>query len=58
MAKNKLQKFSEMEAFPHVVQAEFDEVFRKDYKLKGGWGELFFKNNNPIVIELGCGKGE
>lgn len=58
MSKNKLQKFSEMEQFPHVVQAAFDEVFRKDYVLKGKWGSSFFKNNHPIVLELGCGKGE
>lgn len=58
MAKNKLQKFEEMRQFPHVVQAEFDEVFRKDYCLKGKWRGDFFKNDNPIVLELGCGKGE
>lgn len=58
MSKNKLQKFAEMQQFPHVVQATFDEVFRKDYALKGQWGSRFFENNNPIVLELGCGKGE
>lgn len=47
-----------METFDHVVQAEFDEVFNKDYKLKGKWRSDFFKNGNPIVLELGCGKGE
>ena len=47
-----------MDTFEHVVQAEFDEVFKKDYKLKGKWATDFFKNNNPIVLELGCGKGE
>lgn len=47
-----------METFDHVVQAEFDEVFHKDYKLKGKWASEFFKNDNPIVLELGCGKGE
>ena len=39
-----------MDTFEHVVQAEFDEVFKKDYKLKGKWATDFFKNNNPIVI--------
>jgi tRNA (guanine-N7-)-methyltransferase len=58
VAKNKLQKFAEMEAFSHVIQARFDEVFRNDYKLKGQWAESFFKNDNPIILELGCGKGE
>ena len=56
--KNKLKKFSEMNEFPNVVQASFEEVFRKDYKLKGNWSSSFFGNDNPIVLELGCGKGE
>lgn len=47
-----------METFAHVVQASFDEVFQTDYKLKGKWAKEFFKNENPIVLELGCGKGE
>ncbi|ASB49478.1 tRNA (guanosine(46)-N7)-methyltransferase TrmB [Alkalitalea saponilacus] len=58
MGKNKLQKFEEMDGFPHVIQAEFDEVFQKDYKLKGKWSSDFFGNLNPLVLELGCGKGE
>lgn len=58
MAKKKLARFAEMETFDHVVQASFDEVFKKDYKLKGKWAKEFFKNDNPIVLELGCGKGE
>ena len=47
-----------METFDHVIQASFDEVFKKDYKLKGNWNKDFFKNDNPIILELGCGKGE
>ncbi|MGE0089765.1 MAG: tRNA (guanosine(46)-N7)-methyltransferase TrmB [Bacteroidales bacterium] len=58
MAKRKLARFAEMNTFNHVVQAEFSEVFEKDYKLKGNWNKDFFNNNNPIVLELGCGKGE
>lgn len=58
MAKNKLAKFAEMETFNHVVQVPFDEVFKKDYKLKGKWAKEFFKNDKPIILELGCGKGE
>jgi len=48
-----------MEAFPHVFQVSaytLREGFRFD--MKGKWNERFFKNNNPIVLELGCGKGE
>lgn len=58
MGKNKLARFAEIETFDHVVQVSFDDVFNKDYKLKGKWAKEFFKNDNPIVLELGCGKGE
>ncbi|MBN2165675.1 MAG: tRNA (guanosine(46)-N7)-methyltransferase TrmB [Marinilabiliaceae bacterium] len=58
MAKNKLQKFAENAKFKHFIEAEFDEIFNRDYKLKGNWNRDFFKNHNPIVLELGCGKGE
>ena len=58
MGKKKLFRFAEMETFDHVIQASFDEVFQKDYKLKGNWNTEFFKNPNPIILELGCGKGE
>ncbi|HRW63149.1 MAG TPA: tRNA (guanosine(46)-N7)-methyltransferase TrmB [Bacteroidales bacterium] len=58
MGKRKLFRFAEMETFDHVIQASFDEVFQKDYKLKGNWNKDFFKNQNPLVLELGCGKGE
>jgi tRNA (guanine-N7-)-methyltransferase len=58
MVKKKLQRFADMETFSNVVQPAFDEVFGKDYPLKGNWNHLFFKNDNPIVLELGCGKGE
>ncbi len=47
-----------MDTFDHVVQAKFNEVFEKDYKLKGNWNRDFFWNSNPIILELGCGKGE
>lgn len=55
---NKLQKFEENRQFSHVYQPNFDEVFQKDYKLKGKWRKEVFKNDNPIVLELACGKGE
>ncbi len=47
-----------MKTFPHVFQPSFEEYFNTDYKLKGKWQEFFFKNQNPIILELGCGKGE
>jgi tRNA (guanine-N7-)-methyltransferase len=58
VAKHKLQRFAQMATFENVIQPKLDEVLNKDYKLKGNWNRIFFKNNNPIVIELGCGKGE
>lgn len=58
MGKDKLKRFAENEGFKCMFQPEFDEVFRKDYKLKGKWHSEVFKNDNPIVLELGCGRGE
>lgn len=58
MGKNKLQRFAEMATYKHVIQPTLQEVLNKDYSLKGNWNSQFFGNNNPIVLELGCGKGE
>lgn len=58
MGKNKLAKFAEMETFEHVVQAPFNKIKHNDFHLKGTWAKSFFKNDNPMVLELGCGKGE
>ena len=59
MGKNKLQKFDEMAGFPHVFQYPFG-ILRSagDCSLKGHWNKEVFKNNHPIVLELGCGRGE
>ena len=56
--KNKLYKFKENETFAALLQPTTEELLGKDYKFKGRWGRLFFGNENPIVLELGCGKGE
>lgn len=58
MPKNKLQRFAEIKTFSNVIQPDFSEVFQKDHPLKGRWRSTYFKNDNPIVLELGCGKGE
>ncbi len=58
MGKNKLKKFAEMDTFTNVVQAPMFHPNQEDHQLKGKWNSDFFKNNNPIVLELGCGKGE
>ena len=58
MAPNKLQKFSEMESIPFVFQYPFSVLKEKGFPIKGKWRDDFFHNDNPIVLELGCGKGE
>ncbi|MFI3287603.1 MAG: 4-hydroxy-3-methylbut-2-enyl diphosphate reductase [Rikenellaceae bacterium] len=58
MGKDKLRKFAENLTFRCMIQPDFEEIFHKDYKLKGHWAKNFFGNDNPIVLELGCGKGE
>lgn len=58
MGKNKLAKFDDMAGYPHVFQYPFAVLQEKGFELKGRWGEAFFKNDHPIVLELGCGKGE
>ncbi len=58
MSKNKHKRFAENETFSHLFQPTPQEMFEGDFHLKGKWNESFFKNNNPIIIEVGCGKGE
>ncbi|MEA4982086.1 MAG: tRNA (guanosine(46)-N7)-methyltransferase TrmB [Paludibacter sp.] len=59
MGKNKLAKFAEMDLFQHVFQVSSKDVLAgKIFDKKGKWKELFFQNDAPIVLELGCGKGE
>ena len=58
MAKKKLARFAEMEVLPNVFQPKHEEVFRTDYPLKGKWNEEVFHNDHPIILEIGCGKGE
>ena len=57
MAKNKLAKFAEMASYDNVFQYSFETLKSEGFPLKGKW-HTFFKNNNPIILELGCGKGE
>lgn len=59
MGKDKLRRFVENETFPNMFQAQYIDLERENgFSLKGEWRRDFFKNNNPIVLELGCGKGE
>ena len=57
-SKNKLKRFKENETFSNVIQPSREDVLNNTLMLKGNWNRKFFKNENPIVLELGCGKGE
>lgn len=58
MAKNKLRKFNENKTFPNLIQPKREDLVNNDFVYKGNWNSDFFKNNHPIVLELGCGKGD
>ena len=57
-SKNKLKRFSENLTFKNVIQPDRDSVVNNQFQYRGNWNKQVFYNNNPIVIELGCGKGE
>lgn len=57
-SKNKLKRFKENETFINVFQPSREEVVSNLFEHKGKWASAFFKNDNPIIVELGCGKGE
>lgn len=58
MGKGKLAKFADMERYENVFQYPFSVISNVPFDMKGHWREQYFKNQNPIVLELGCGKGE
>ena len=57
-SKNKLRRFRENETFSNVFQPTRDDLVSATFPLKGHWNTSVFKNDNPLVLELGCGKGE
>lgn len=57
-SKNKLKRFRENDTFSNVIQPSREELVTGTFALRGNWNKDFFKNDNPIVLELGCGKGE
>lgn len=57
-SKNKLKRFKENETFDNVIQPTRAEITEQNYPLKGKWASSFFKNDQPLILELGCGKGE
>jgi tRNA (guanine-N7-)-methyltransferase len=58
MGKNKIRRFAENLTFDHVVQPTFTELSQADLPLKGRWNADFFEREAPLVLELGCGRGE
>ena len=56
-SKNKLKRFKENESFENVIQPKREDIAAGQFRLKGNWA-AHFGNENPIVLELGCGKGE
>jgi len=58
VAKHKLQRFYEISQFSNVIQPDYRESLQNDHSLKGNWNKDYFYNISPIVLELGCGKGE
>lgn len=57
MTKRKLQRFEELKGFERTFQFPFPLV-HTDHGLRGNWKEKVFQNNRPIVLEVGCGRGE
>ena len=57
-SKNKLKRFKENDTFKNVFQPSREELVEGNYDLKGNWRQQFFNNDHPLVLELGCGKGE
>ena len=58
MGKGKLAKFADMDSYENVFQYPFSVLQEHPFTMQGRWREEYFKNDNPIVLELGCGKGE
>lgn len=58
MGKGKLAKFADMERYENVFQYPYSVIDNVPFDMKGHWRSRYFMNNNPIILELGCGKGE
>ncbi len=56
--KNKLKKFAEINSFSNVIQPQNFHGGIEPFPYKGSWNKFFFGNTNPVVLEIGCGKGE
>lgn len=58
MGKNKLKKFADLDTYENVVQIPFKQLESEGFQYKGKWSSEFFGNDHPVILELGCGKGE
>lgn len=58
MSKGKLAKFADLERYDNVFQYPYSAIENTPFEMKGRWNEMYFHNSNPIVLELGCGRGE
>ena len=58
MGKGKLAKFADMASYENVFQYPYSVVEHVPFEMQGHWREQYFHNDHPIVLELGCGKGE
>jgi tRNA (guanine-N7-)-methyltransferase len=58
LGRNKPTRWAELETFDRVIQPNFGDFYENDHPIKGNWKKLFFCNDNSIVLELGCGRGE
>lgn len=58
MTKRKLERFAELNTFENVIQPKQEDFIDADFKFKNKWAKEFFNNKNPVILELGCGKGE
>ncbi|HPT31525.1 MAG TPA: tRNA (guanosine(46)-N7)-methyltransferase TrmB, partial [Prolixibacteraceae bacterium] len=58
MGKNKLARFAEMAEFENVFQPDYDTICENGFSLKNRWAADYFRNQAPVTLELGCGKGE
>lgn len=58
MGKNKLARWTELGSYDNVIQPLIGDVSEKDHPVKGNWNKIIFKYENPLILELGCGRGE
>ena len=58
MSKGKLLKFADLEHYPNVFQYPYNVITSQPFPLKGRWREDYFHRSGPLIVELGCGKGE